>query len=407
VRTAPFTDARTEARQLLDKVSKTPAFKSDEALWAHLRRRHPSLTSEYDAAPDVTAVLVDVKNRDLDFSIDVTFGFSRDLIEAQLAWFLREFHGIARPRHLLDLGCEMGVLTCVYGALFPDAEILGVDRCAPAIARGVELAERLSLKNVGFLHGDFASDLAGLVGPASFDFVASSRAIGNQAVDAKLLDVSGDEALFTDTALRRGPGWERVQAILNGIAGIMEPGGTLVALDRWQRPSAVMWFTEALVKAGFAPDWGASFMLRCTEMRNYQRLPIVVGHKGGVVQFDPALAALAFADYEQFGADAKMGPLTGAAAESLVRAVRLDEPLYAAEIAYATSGVQRVELWRCGGLVLSWSSTTRGQRQVVLRSMAMLDDTHDEVIQQLAAAEGAGYRVNEGVSPILKTILSA
>ncbi|HKC77072.1 MAG TPA: methyltransferase domain-containing protein, partial [Gaiellaceae bacterium] len=399
-------DAGQRARALLDRMSTTPSFKRAESFSAHLRRRHGQRAQVYEAALQDGMLPFDVKNQDLDISLDVTFGLSRDLLETQLAWFIREFEGRRTPRRLLDLGCELGILTCCYASIFPDTEVVGIDVCAPAIARAQELAGRLSVTNARFETADFTTDVGARLGPDLFDFVTESRAIEpchRIGEDARHPGSSGET--YTDTAEKPPPGWSSITAILTNIAALTAPDGTFVTLDRWQRAPAVVWFAESLVAAGFSPDWGASHVLGCHELGVPARFPIIVSHHGQPVTLDAVLGALAFIDYEQFGADGRIRPLTGAAAESLVRALRLDAPLAAAEIS-SPSGTQRFELWRSGGLLLVWTSTTQGHRQALLRSTAMEDDSRREIEGHLAAATQAGYRVADGVEPILRDIIA-
>jgi SAM-dependent methyltransferase len=386
-------------------MSTTPSFKRRESLSAHLRRRHPQRAGDYEAALQGGVLPFDVKNQDLDFSLDVSFGLSRDLLEAQLAWFMGEFVATRTPRRILDLGCELGILACCYASILPDTEVVGIDVSAPAIARAKELAGRLSLTNVRFETADFTADVGTVLGPGLFDLVIESRAIGayQPTADDSPRPVSSVET-YTDTAERPPPEWSSVTAILDTIGGLLAPDGTFVALDRWQRDSTVVWFAESLVAAGFSPDWSASRVLGCHELGVPARFPLVVSHHGRPVALDPVLGALAFIDHEQFGADSRIRPLTGAAAESLVRALRLDAPLHAAEISYP-SGMQRFELWRSGGLLLVWTSTTQGHRQALLRSMVMEDVSRREIEGHLAAAAQAGYPVTDGVEPILRDVI--
>ena len=399
-------DARHRARALLDRMSTTPSFKRRESFSAHLRRRHGQRARVYEAALQDGTLLFDVKNQDLDFSLDVTFGLSRDLLEAHLAWFMREFEGKRTPRRLLDLGCELGILTCCYASIFPDTEVVGIDLCPPAIARAQELADRLSLTNARFETADFTTDVVALLGSNLFDFVTESRAIGPyQLIGEEGRRPASCVETYTDTAEKAPPEWSSITAILNTVGGLTESGGTFVALDRWQRASALVWFAESLVAAGFSPDWGASYVLGCHELGVPARFPIIVSHYGQPVTLDTVLGALAFIDYDQLGVDSRIRPLTGAAAESLVRALRLDAPLHAAEVSYP-SGTQRFELWQSGGLLLIWTSTTQGNRQALLRSMAMERDSRREVEGHLAAATQAGYLVADGVEPILRDIIA-
>ena len=84
--------------------------------------------------------LYEAKNASLDLSLDIASRFDGDFSRKYLKWFLGE--GFGAPKSILDIGCESGLLTCFYASVYPDAEVLGIDRCMTAIARAEELQYR-------------------------------------------------------------------------------------------------------------------------------------------------------------------------------------------------------------------------------------------------------------------------
>ena len=110
---------------------------------------------------------------------------------------------------ILDIGCDNGLATCFYASQRPDAEVLGIDRCAEGIACAEHLASMLGLKNVTFIHGDaFASGL-------------ESRYA--EGCDLVAMTLSGYEAL-TDPRLTN----ETLAAFLHRL---VSSTGTLIAME--------------------------------------------------------------------------------------------------------------------------------------------------------------------------------
>jgi SAM-dependent methyltransferase len=68
------------------------------------------------------------------------------------SWLVNE--DLPPPSDVLDLGCDNGVLTCLYATLWPKAKIVGVERSAAGVAAARELAKRLGLRNVSFEQSD-------------------------------------------------------------------------------------------------------------------------------------------------------------------------------------------------------------------------------------------------------------
>ncbi|MHB8687209.1 MAG: hypothetical protein ACYDB4_08455 [Candidatus Dormibacteraceae bacterium] len=136
-----------------------------------------------------------------------------------------------------------------------------------------------------------------------------------------------------------------------------------------------------------------------------ERLPILVARLSESSAVDVALGALAFCGYEQFGTEDPARAFTGAAAETMIRALRLDEPLYAAEIRYE-DGTERMEVWRSGGVLASWTSSTRGYRYLQLGSIAMAKETIRLHEHKRVEKEAAGVETQVGVAPILASIVA-
>lgn len=99
------------------------------------------------------------KNANWELSRDITSQHAG----RQYATYLSLFASVKEPpsaARIIDVGCDNGIATCFYASQYPNAEVLGIDRCAEGIACAEHLARMLGLKNVRFLHGNaFASSL--------------------------------------------------------------------------------------------------------------------------------------------------------------------------------------------------------------------------------------------------------
>jgi len=85
------------------------------------------------------------------------------------------FHAsLEDPDHILDVGCGTGVMSGVFGQMFPSANVIGVD-----LSRVPDSAKS---KNVSFIQGVMPqmvySDNTGLFAEASFDLVFSRLLAG-------------------------------------------------------------------------------------------------------------------------------------------------------------------------------------------------------------------------------------
>lgn len=70
--------------------------------------------------------------------------------EPNIKQWLSQVEGTKSPQRILDMGCGTGTTTFVYGELFPNAEVIGIDLSAPLIRFCREWKERREASNVSF-----------------------------------------------------------------------------------------------------------------------------------------------------------------------------------------------------------------------------------------------------------------
>lgn len=80
-------------------------------------------------------------------------------------------NGIKGCKHVLDIGCSDGLKTIFYGIACPEAQIIGIDRCAGPIKLAKEKAEKYGLKNTKFICADLETIC---FKPESFDSVIAT-----------------------------------------------------------------------------------------------------------------------------------------------------------------------------------------------------------------------------------------
>ena len=115
----------------------------------------------------------ELKNSSLELSLYVGEHHTSPMWREFASWLVRE--NIDKPSHVLDLGCENGVLTCLYGSLWPDAKVIGVERSPAAVACARKLAASLGLQNVCFEYADARGYLGENAG--RFQIIIASHAM--------------------------------------------------------------------------------------------------------------------------------------------------------------------------------------------------------------------------------------
>jgi len=124
-----------------------------------------------DSDDDSTSDFYSAKAASLDLALAANSQCFGGHYEAFLSWMVRA--GFHPSKCVLEVGCDIGVLTCFYAEHFPQAQVVGIDRCKKSIDCARQLAERLHLRNVQFHYADvrqLPEDLAN----QKFDLITST-----------------------------------------------------------------------------------------------------------------------------------------------------------------------------------------------------------------------------------------
>jgi SAM-dependent methyltransferase len=231
-----------------------------------------------------------LKNNTLALSIDVTAQYCRRMYEEFLVWFLRA--RFPKPQSLLDVGCDNGILTCFYATVYPEAEVVGIDRGDQGIACARELAGRLDLVNVRFEERDLLS-LDDVFPDQSFDLIVSTT-VFHEVLEAptNLPEISID-------AVTIGPDESDSVKIVTDLSRLLreETGGWL-SMERWPDASSLAWWIRLLNHAGLSVRADQSTLLTfCTVDGEQERLPILVATRQRRRAVDSGEPMLAFRIY--------------------------------------------------------------------------------------------------------------
>jgi ubiquinone/menaquinone biosynthesis C-methylase UbiE len=172
---------------------------------SHGRANSPQDEENYAA---LVERLYRAKNASWELSRDVTSQYAG----RQYANYLSLFVAAKEPptaTRILDIGCDNGIATCFYASQFPDAEVVGIDRCAEGIACAKHLANALGLKNTTFIHGD-----------ACESNLESRYA---EACDLVAMTLSGYEALENSRMT--------TAMLASFLYRLVSPKGTLIAME--------------------------------------------------------------------------------------------------------------------------------------------------------------------------------
>lgn len=249
-------------------------YQEQDAFWKRLREKHGPIAEQVAHAISAReegeeANVYPLKNATLALSIDVTSQYYNQMYTKFLNWFRRE--KFPEPTHLLDVGCDNGILTCFYASLHPRAEVVGIDKCQQGIACARELAHRLQLANVRFEVCDLQS-LEGAFPERSFDLIMST------AVFHEVPEFPEDVPDSECASITMGPEDSNCARIVADLASLLRYGtGTMVSMERCAVAETLAWWIRVLNQAGLSVDADRSTLLRYDNMYDEREtLPVVV-----------------------------------------------------------------------------------------------------------------------------------
>ncbi len=206
------------------------------------------------AEGDLDDNFYELKNQNLEFSLLVT-AFERTELHNKA---FSSLESISDPvSNILDIGCENGFLTCLLALRWPNAQVVGLDLCGPAIDLARELALKLNLKNVTFLVGA-GEDISKTFKGKSFDLITTITMLHDGGVFPSMEELHrrNGEAFDTIRMLRL--------PIFSAIASVLgSSNARWVSMERCQNAALFSAWCQAIDFAGLGIDFDKSGRIAC------------------------------------------------------------------------------------------------------------------------------------------------
>ncbi|MFQ5988412.1 MAG: class I SAM-dependent methyltransferase [Candidatus Methylomirabilales bacterium] len=260
-------------------------YQDRKVFWEGLREKHGPIAEQVAHAISAREEGEDVdvyplKNASLALSIDLTSQYCNQIYRAFLSWFCRE--GFPAPSSVLDLGCDSGILTCFYAMRYPEAEVVGVDRCELGVACARELADRLHIANVRFEVCDLQS-LEGSFPEEAFDLMLSTTVFHEVLrFPEDLLESWGGSIGGVKMGSEDS---NSVRTVTELVKLLCDETGMFVSMERCPDAEALAWWIRLLNQAGLKMDANRSALLSYHSLYGEREtLPILVATRS----WDPA-----------------------------------------------------------------------------------------------------------------------
>lgn len=208
-----------------------------------------------------------IKNSDFKGSLAITGAFDADILREACNWIYD--HQEYFSGDILEIGCDIGVISCFLGRLFPDRIITSIDRCEEAVKNANALAQQLKVNNVRFLLTT-DPELKG----REFDTVFSMRTIHENMTHDSVNDPFD---LLWDLGMET-KGYLSDYAKI--VCNYMKEDGRLISIERISNRYVNLGWMFALNDFGIVSLPGLDKqIIRAREVGEIKEFPIIVGVK--------------------------------------------------------------------------------------------------------------------------------
>jgi SAM-dependent methyltransferase len=302
------------------------------------------------------AELYTVKNQNLELSIDFT-RFSTDLYRKYFEWLTKRKD--LEPRKILDLGCDNGIVTCFYAALFPHAEVIGVDVNEAAISCSNRLKDQLKLENVQFKQLNI-NEIRKHFANEHYDIISSIRT---------LHEVINISQLRCWSLYELGTANIEPNELLNDISLLLNPhSGEFISWERLANTPELAWWTFTINKSGMSTNLLKSCKLEFSEVGDTQIMPLLVSR----VDAAPILTATDILKFAAGGDSIDFEKKTeylDDSAELAFNNCADKKILFGFQANYAkNSGNDRLEVWETEKQLLEYVYSNFGYRKLIIHS---------------------------------------
>lgn len=328
-----------------------------------------------------------MKNKSLNLSIDFA-NYSQDLYRT---FFNRisEYKDL-QPKKILDIGCDNGIVTCFLGTLFPQAEVIGIDKNISGIECARQLADKLGLQNISFHVYDFAI-MDRYYDEGSFDMLISVRSFH---------EIIGHGSF--------GPYWtlsdvfdeikdQEPIEVLKQVHYLLNDNGIFIAWERFWYED-VLRFIENMKKAGLYIVDDLSCIMDYHELGEPQRMPLFVFSKR---KNDKSSLESTYELHmkAQNSGIYNSNQFDGLAAEYVFENKKEKKLKYGVQIVFSDqSGKLRLEIWECNNDLLLYEYSNLGYRKLrILKSQAF--DIAQKELKEMAEYYATGNKVFNYTTP--------
>ena len=330
-----------------------------------------------------------VKNKDLETTMDFA-GYYYDLYRQLFAWlidFKNSYDKNLDGKKILDLGCDNGITTCFIAKLYPNSEIIGVDKCKKGIKCAEEIAKKLGVENVKFEVVD-AKKVDKFFKEEKFDLVLSNRSMLEITNLPKLKSFWSIDEVENSIVVANS-----VLKFFKSVEKVMTHDAKLITFERLDGLEEILNFIKSMHASGLYADIDAMCKIQFNELNDVEQMPLIVFDK---TERDEIGFYDAIEIYNKLPILNKQKDIEDEfAIELQFKALGEKKLVYGTQIDYKTGvGSERREVWKVGDKYVTYKYSNVGRRELVTEGIEK-----DKAINEIRAMSNfigrIGHKVTE------------
>jgi hypothetical protein len=300
-----------------------------------------------------------IKNKSLYISLNFS-SFNSELYRSFLDSLFQ--HLEFKPKKIIDIGCDNGVVTCYLALKYPNSEIIGIDPNKYAIECANQLADKLGLKNITFIQTTI-QEFVEYEKPHSYDLVISLTFL-----IAALYEKINDAPRYFDIfELKIRKESLEVEQLFRCFSHLINDRGTYISFDRLNSSYEYCWYMEQLNKQNLYIDFNSSRKIVFKQFNDREVMPFFVVKKSPKCS-NTRMDMLKFSAVESgFKLETlnKETKYENDIAEYVFQ-LHVNKSLYKGFQAdfYDSSGILRCEIWIESDKILLYRFTDMGYREL-------------------------------------------
>lgn len=381
--------------QYFKKIGVGGIVKPDQ-FWRFLTKKFGTMADEFGECVDTRengqrADPYVLKNQTIEFSNAIAAQFDVAKLRSTALWFIHQQFQL-KNKVVLEVGCDNGILLCMFAELYPDTKFIGIDPCYPAIKIARERAKSLELDNIYFQVATL-NEFAKESNKSVFDIIISitvfHEILADDLLNSQKTIISDSNSVFSIEDADNNFMPECIDANdINSLSGMLSDNGRFISVDRWGTPHMLLKWIRLNEKIGLRCSLPDSNMIKFKNNAGESEIaPLTVFLKGTKA---PLLACdvLAFTSYPAFADKTAYHVIEDEKIAEIIYSALTKEEIYFQESIHNDgSGTVRLMMGVANGLGYVYTTATTGFRRLALIPSAVLYEKAREMDEARGQAE--------------------